>query len=124
MDGHFRAYSFVDRITSVRPGVQIRGIYDIPAGIGEFPSSLVAEAIGQLAAWSAMAAMDFKLRPVAGIAGAVELLSPVRPGQRLELAAELESVDSEAIAYGGTAQVGGVPVVRLAHCVGPMLAQE
>ena len=124
MDGYFRAFSFVDRITAVEPGVRIRGTYQIPAGLAEFPNSLVAEAVGQLAAWSAMAKLDFKLRPVAGIAGSVELLSPVHPGQTLELAAEIETVDHDAVAYNGTASVNGKIVLRLQHCVGPMLPQE
>ena len=106
MDGHFRAFSFVDRITSVQPGVQVRGLYQIPPGIAEFPLALAAEAVGQLAAWSAMARLDFKRRPVAGIANSVELLSPVRPGQTLELAAEIEEVDFDAVAYCGTAHCG------------------
>jgi len=124
MDGHFRAFSFVDRITSVRPGVQVRGIYQIPAGIAEFPQALAAEAVGQLAAWSAMAKLDFKFRPVAGIAETVELHSTVRPGQAIELAADIEEVDVDAVAYSGVAHFGGIPVVRLNHCVGPMLPQE
>lgn len=124
MDHHFRAFSFVDRITSVEPGVRIRGRYAIPAGIDSFPSSLVAESVGQLAAWSAMAAVNFEVRPVAGLAGKIELLAPVRPGQVLELAAELETADREAVAYGGTAHVDGVLVIRLEHCVGPMVPLE
>lgn len=124
MDHHFRAFSFVDRITSVEAGVRIRGRYAIPAGIDSFPSSLVAEAVGQLAAWSAMAAVNFECRPVAGLAGKIELLAPVFPGQVLELAADLETADREAVAYGGTAQADGVPVIRLEHCVGPMIALE
>ena len=124
MDEHFRAFSFVDRIHSIQPGVRIRGSYAIPSGIGSFPTSLVAEAVGQLAAWAAMAAVDFKYRPVAGLAGSIEILSRVRPGQALELAAEIETVDTEAAAYGGTAQADGVPVIRLQHCVGPMIAIE
>lgn len=121
MSHHFRAYTFVDRIAAVQPGVSVRGWYAIPAALTEFSSSLVAEATGQLAAWSALAAVDFKSRPVAGIAGLVEILAPVRPGDTLELAAEIESVDADAIAYGGTASVNGSPVLRLHHCVGPML---
>src|SRR5262245_29514872 len=124
MDEHFRAFTFVSRITSVDPGVRVRGTYDIPPDIGSFPHSLVAEAVGQLAAWSAMAALDFKFRPVAGLAAHIELLSPVRPGQTLELAAELETVDVDAVAYGGIAHVGGLPVIRLEHCVGPMMPME
>jgi 3-hydroxymyristoyl/3-hydroxydecanoyl-(acyl carrier protein) dehydratase len=121
MDLHFRAFSFVDRITSFRAGNQIAGRYAIPASLPAFSNSLVAEAVGQLAAWSSMAALNFTHRPVAGLAGRVELLSSVRPGQTLDLVAEIESVDEEAVAYGGTASVDGLPVLRLHHCVGPMM---
>ncbi len=124
MDEHFRAFSFVDRIHAIQRGVRIRGNYAVPAAIESFPATLVAEAVGQLAAWAAMAAMDFKCRPVAGLAASIELLAPVRPGQVLELAAGLESVDSEAVGYGGTAHVDGIPVIRLQHCVGPMMPLE
>jgi len=121
MDDHDRSFSFVDRVTSVQPGVLIRGHYAIPPGLDVFPASLVAEAVGQLAAWAAMAAVQFRVRPVAGIAGRIDLLTPVRPGQTLELAADLESVDEETAAYGGTALADGVPVIRLQDCVGPMV---
>ena len=124
MDEHFRAFSFVDRIDSVQPGVSIRGRYQIPPALTAFSASLVAEAVGQLAAWAAMAAVDFQRRPVAGIAAEIDLLAPVRPGQVLELAAELETVDDEAAAYGGTAHADGIAVIRLQHCVGPMLPVE
>ena len=122
MEDHFRAFSFVDRIASVEPGVRIRGHYSIPSGLSEFPASLVAEAVGQLAAWAAMAAVNFERRPVAGLAESIELLAPVRPGQVLELSADLESVDREAVGYSGSAHADGIPVIRLQHCVGPMVA--
>jgi len=121
MDHHFRAFSFVDRITAFEPGVRISGKYTIPADIAEFPLSLVAEATGQLAAWSAMAAIDFSHRPVAGLAGRVELLREVRPGDTLETSAELENADTNDVAYGGVATVNGEPVLRLHHCMGPMM---
>jgi len=70
----------------------------------------VPEAVGQLAAWSAMAALDFKVRPVAGLAGRIELMSDVRPGQSLELAVEIQTAEMDAVAYGGTAQVDGSPL--------------
>jgi 3-hydroxymyristoyl/3-hydroxydecanoyl-(acyl carrier protein) dehydratase len=124
MNGHFRAFSFVDRITGLEPGVSIRGHYTIPPAVDAFPASLVAEAVGQLAAWAAMAAVDFTHRPVAGIAGRIELLSAVRPGQVLDLAAELESVDTETVGYRGTAHADGTPVTRLLDCVGPMVPVE
>ncbi len=124
MDFHFRAFSFVDRITAIEPGNHIRGEYLIPAGLPNFTPSLAAEAVGQLAAWAAMAKMDFARRPVAGLAGEIELLHPIRPGQRLELLAELDTVEPDAAAYGGSVMVDGVAAVRLTHCVGPMLAVE
>jgi len=102
MDGHFCAFSFVDRITSLERGVSIRGHYAIPSKVDAFPASLVAEAVGQLAAWAAMTAVDFSHRPVAGIASTVDLLSVVRPGQVLDLAAELESADTDSVGYCGT----------------------
>jgi len=121
MSEHFRAYTFVDRISSIEDGLRIRGSYLIPAGIDSFPIPLLAESVGQLAAWAAMAAVNFETRPVAGIAGKIELLGAAQPGQTLELQADLESVDREAVAYGGTALVNGDPILRLEHCVGPML---
>jgi 3-hydroxymyristoyl/3-hydroxydecanoyl-(acyl carrier protein) dehydratase len=124
MDGHFNAFTFVNRITALEPGVSVRGNYFIPPQIETFPQSLVAEALGQLAAWAAMSATDFKRRPLAGIAGMIELLSPVRPGQKLELFVELESVDNEATAYRGSASADGIPVIQLQNCVGPMLPVE
>ncbi len=124
MDGHFRAFSFVDRITRLEPGAAIRGRYAIPTAVAAFPASLVGEAVGQLAAWAAMAAVNFTHRPVAGIAEAVELLSEVRPGQELKLSAELQSVDTETVGYSGAASVDGVPVLRLRDCVGPMMPVE
>jgi 3-hydroxymyristoyl/3-hydroxydecanoyl-(acyl carrier protein) dehydratase len=121
MDEHFRAFSFVDRITSVEDGRRIRGRYAIPSGLHEFPLALVGEAVGQLAAWAAMAAVNFDQRPVAGLAGSIELLATPRAGQVLELAADLEKVDAESVEYSGTAHVDGRLVTRLHDCVGPML---
>ena len=121
MDAHFRAFSFVDRITLVHDGIHIEGRYAIPAGLPDFPLSLVGEAIGQLAAWAAMAAVDFTQRPMAGLAGSVELLHAPRPGQVLELAADIENVDSESVEYRGTAHADGTPLLCLKDCVGPMM---
>jgi len=121
MSEHFRAFSFVDRITSVKPGVSVTGEYHIPAEVHSFSSSLVAESLGQLAAWSAMAKIDFQFRPVAGIAGGIDFFSPVEPGQTLDLSAQLGQSDEEAVSYGGTVKVGGREVLRLENCLGPMV---
>jgi 3-hydroxyacyl-[acyl-carrier-protein] dehydratase len=121
MDAHFRAFSFVDRITSVRDGKQIRGRYTIPSELPDFPLALVGEAVGQLAAWAAMAAIGFDQRPVAGLAGCIELLKPPRVGRVLELAADVENVDAERVEYNGTAYEDATAVIRLKDCVGPMV---
>jgi len=121
MDDHFRAFSFVERITSVQEGRRIRGQYTIPSGLVELPLALVGEAVGQLAAWAAMAAVNFDQRPVAGLAGCLELFPEPRAGQVLELAADLESVEADSVEYNGTAHVDGRLVMRLQDCVGPML---
>ena len=69
MSGRFRSFSFVDRITR-REGGRVEGHFAVPLG-AHFPASLMAEAVGQLAAWSAMGQLDFMYRPVAGLANAV-----------------------------------------------------
>ncbi len=121
MTEHFRAFSFVDRIHRDETGKRITGTYHIPAGVDRFPLSLVAESIGQLAAWSSMAAVGFEFRPVAGIAGHVEFSGEVKPGDTLELEATLVKADSEAVGYDGVARVNGEVVVRLQDCLGPMV---
>jgi 3-hydroxyacyl-[acyl-carrier-protein] dehydratase len=121
MSEHFRAFSFVDRILSDDIGKSVTGSYTIPSGVADFPLSLVAEAIGQLAAWSSMAATGFEVRPVAGIAGRVEFPGSVKPGDVLELEAILVKADREAVGYDGVAKVNGEIVVRLLDTLGPMV---
>ena len=117
----FSAFSFVDRITEFEPGTRAKGRFTVPEGVSEFPTCLAAEAVGQLAAWVAMAQLDFRLRPVAGIAREARFLGGVQPGQTLDLEIELEACDDDAVAYGGCAWVDGAKVVELSQCVGPML---
>jgi len=121
MAEHFAAFSFVDRITAFEPGLRARGEFAVPADIAAFPSCLVAEAVGQLAAWVAMEKVAFRGRPVAALANETTFHGTVRPGDRLELAVEIESCDDEAVAYAGWASVGGTRVIELKDCLGPML---
>src|SRR5574341_2127140 len=111
MADRFSTFSFVDRITGGEPGARGQGRFAVPAVLEEFPSCLVAEAVGQLAAWFAMAQIEFRCRPVAGLAGEVRILGDVAPGQVLDLHVEIESCDPDAVAYGGRACVGDAPVV-------------
>ena len=120
----FSAFSFVDRITSIGSSGQIKGSFLIPAHLEFFPQSLVAEAIGQLAAWYAMSSLNFERRPVAALAGATKYHSEARPGERLNLEAIIESCDSESVSYSGIATVGERLVLELVDCSGAMLPQQ
>src|SRR5215470_9419793 len=105
MDPYLRAFSFVDRIASISDGGKVIGQYTVPAGLKEFPPALVGEAVGQLAAWAAMNAVSFNYRPVAGLAGGIELVRPPDAGQVIELEAQLEHVDAESVQYSGSAHI-------------------
>ncbi len=118
------AFSFVDRITRLEPGVRAEGCYQVPASVPAFPPTLVAESIGQLAAWVAMEHLQFRVRPVAGIAAEAKIHRDVEPGATLSLAVEIESCSESDVAYGGRAHIDDRPVVELAHCLGPMLPME
>lgn len=121
MNGRFSAFSFVDRIARCTPGVRIEGQYTVPPHVTRFPDSLMAEAVGQLAAWSAMAHLDFAWRPVAGLAGETRYHGEAVPGKTLTLEADLARCDAEAVAYSGRASIDGRCVLELIDCVGPML---
>jgi 3-hydroxymyristoyl/3-hydroxydecanoyl-(acyl carrier protein) dehydratase len=124
MSDHFAAFSFVDRITEFEPGKRAVGRYHVPVHVAAFPSCLVAEAVGQLAAWTAMAPIGFRGRPVAALATETRFHGDVGPGDVLSLAVDVESCDDEAVAYSGTAQARGSTVIELIHCLGPMLPVE
>jgi 3-hydroxymyristoyl/3-hydroxydecanoyl-(acyl carrier protein) dehydratase len=122
MSGRFRSFSFVDRITR-REGGRVEGHYSVPLGV-HFPPSLMAEAVGQLAAWSSMAQLGFVWRPVAGLASAVHYHQLPYPGCTLQLEADIERCDAEAVAYGGRAFIDGRLALELVDSVGPMLPME
>lgn len=122
MSGRFRSFSFVDRITRREDG-RVEGHYTLPLGV-HFPASLMAEAVGQLAAWSAMAQLDFAHRPVAGLASAVQYHQIPKPGCTLQLQADIERCDAEAVAYSGKAFIDGRLALELTDSVGPMLAMD
>lgn len=121
--GRFRAFSFVDRITRCVDR-RIEGVYTVPAGASRFPASLMAEAVGQLAAWSAMSELGFASRPVAGLAAETRYHRVARPGQVLALEADIARCDGEAVAYSGRASVDGQCALELVDCLGPMLPMD
>jgi 3-hydroxymyristoyl/3-hydroxydecanoyl-(acyl carrier protein) dehydratase len=119
----FRAFSFVDRITHCADR-RIEGVYAVPAAATRFPASLMAEAVGQLAAWSAMSELGFAFRPVAGLAAETRYHRIARPGQTLALEVDIARCDGEAVAYSGRASIDGQCALELIDCVGPMLPME
>jgi len=124
MADHFAAFSFVDRIVEFEAGTRARGEFAVPSEIAAFPSCLVAEAVGQLAAWVAMAKVAFRGRPVAALANETRFHGAVKPGDKLELHVEIEHCDDDAVTYAGWASVRGQRVIELQDCLGPMLPVE
>src|SRR6202008_3931998 len=112
---HFAAYSFVDRITEYAPAKRARGSFAVPARLSEFSSCLVAEAVGQLAAWVSMAHIDFRGRPVAALATETRFHGDAMPGRALELSVDIDDCDDDAVAYNGSASVDGKTVIELIH---------
>jgi 3-hydroxymyristoyl/3-hydroxydecanoyl-(acyl carrier protein) dehydratase len=82
---------------------------------------LVAEAIGQLAAWVAMSVVNFTHRPVAALAGDTRMHRLPKAGDTLELIVDIESCDAESIQYRGRALVEGQLVLELSDTLGSML---
>ena len=120
-NAHFAAFSFVDRITGFTPGKGAHGVFHVPAAVADFPACLVAEAVGQLAAWVSMEHIGYRGRPVAALAGETRFLGAVAPGDTLELTVEIDDVDDDAVSYRGWADVAGRRVIELNDCLGPML---
>ena len=118
---HFAAFSFVDRITAFAPGKGAHGVFHVPAAVADFPACLVAEAVGQLAAWVSMEHIGYRGRPVAALASETRFFGAVTPGDLLELTVEIDDVDDDAVSYHGWADVAGRRVIELNHCLGPML---
>lgn len=118
------AFLLVDQITRIEPGIRARGGFTIPADLPDPSPCLLAEALGQLAAWVAMAKVEFRSRPVAGIAGEVRFHDMPAPGAAFDLEVELESCEADSILYAGCAYVGGTPIIELSRFVGPMLPME
>ena len=68
-----------------------------------FPSCLVAEAVGQLAAWVAMGTSTFAAARSRRSRPRRSFLAPSAPGEMLELAVDIDDCDDDAVAYGGSA---------------------
>lgn len=118
------AFLLVDRIAEIEPGTRARGSFTLPEDLPDPSPCLIAEAIGQLAAWVAMAKAEFRSRPIAGITGEALFKEGVAPGTTFDLEVGLESCEADSILYDGRASLGDRPIIELSRCVGPMLPME
>lgn len=125
-------FLFVDRILHLSsPTGSVCGIKHITpndyylstdvSGRSYFMPALIGETLGQLTAWSAMAQMDFRLRPVAGIVASATMLRPAYVGETLELESWIDTLDETAIEYHGEVRIGTNVIFRLEGALGPML---
>ena len=125
MPDPFSTFSFVDRIIDIEADSRARGCFAVPAGLPHFSPCLVAEAIGQLAAWVAMARDDFRRRPVAALAGEGRIVGRRQRQARSSSSASRSKTGmmTPSRTRGGLA-CGDVPVIELSHCVGALLPLE
>lgn len=129
------SFILVDGISHFQSGISARGVKHITASepyltrsysSGEliYLPSLIGESVGQLAAWAVIDALKFQKRPVAGIVSQVNILGEVRVGQTLQLTAEIDALDDEAVEYHGAAYVGDKKVFEIESAIGPMMAMS
>jgi 3-hydroxymyristoyl/3-hydroxydecanoyl-(acyl carrier protein) dehydratase len=112
-------FTFVDRISAIEADRAEGQIHWVP-GAAPLPPWLVIEAIGQLAAWIAIARSDFTSRPVAALIGEARLNDVAAHGT-VDLAARIERGDSRAVLYSGSARSGGADLAVVLRGVGPLL---
>ena len=114
-------FLFVDRILNSSKGKTIQGIKHITSddhylssdenGRYYFPTSLIGETLGQLAAWNVMEHLDFAKRPVAGVVASAKLVRR----------AFVDSLDESSVHYHSIARVGDEVVFTIDGALGPLL---
>jgi 3-hydroxymyristoyl/3-hydroxydecanoyl-(acyl carrier protein) dehydratase len=127
-------FHFVDQILELDPGRHALGIKRVRTdeifvrlnadGKATLLSCILGEALGQLGAWSVMAAKGFTVRPVAGVVGEVAISGEAAVGDSVLLDTTIDSVTDDAVFYHAAASVGGATVLRLENTLGPLLPME
>ena len=124
-------FLFVDRILNSSKGKTIQGIKHITSddhylssdenGRYYFPTSLIGETLGQLAAWNVMEHLDFAKRPVAGVVASAKLVRRAFVGETLLLESIIDSLDESSVHYHSIARVGDEVVFTIDGALGPLL---
>lgn len=127
-------FLFVDRVMELSPAKFIRGIKHITRDDPYlchdeenrlcFISSLIGEALGQLAAWNIMVSNDFKQRPVAGLTSIARLHRPAYVGETLLLESFIDHLDESAVQYHSIARVQDEVIFTIDGALGPLLPME
>ena len=127
-------FHFVDQILELEPGRHALGVKYVTPGdtfvrttaSGEpaLLSGIIGEALGQLGAWSVMAANDFTVRPVAGVVGEIAITGEAAVGDTILLDTTIDSLTEDAVVYHAVASVDGETVLRLENALGPLLSIE
>ena len=109
-------FLFVDAITSIGKGT-ISGYRHFPvtdpmqynpqAGLAQVASGAMCEAVGQLASWYCLKQNHFQSRPVFLFADSIDVLRPVYVGAKVDLRAEIHSLEDDAFRFSGEALVDG-----------------
>jgi 3-hydroxymyristoyl/3-hydroxydecanoyl-(acyl carrier protein) dehydratase len=81
------------------------------------PSTLVLEAVTQVAGWLYIVSSKFAISTVLGLVEGVQILGDVRPGQVLELEAWMQYHHREGATLRGVARVDGVEILRAERLV-------
>ncbi len=127
-------FLFVDRITDLSQNMIARGIKHVTRddyylcqdkdGKWCFIPSMIGETIGQLAAWHVMMKHDFRLRPVAGIAGCAAFYRSAYIGETMVIETEIDTLDSAVVQYHGEVRICGELAFCLEGALGPLLPMD
>lgn len=113
-------FHLIDRIDALEPGRAVRArkvtsrLEDHWRDTGrgpEMPAPLVLEALCQAGTWLILITTGLRRRAALLSVDSVTFHSAVRPGDVLELAGTVESLNDETAVLSGTATVGGRPVM-------------
>ncbi len=128
------SFLFVDKITHLIPGELIRGIKYVRSddyyltndeqGNPCFITSLIGEALGQLAAWNVMSTNNFTHRPVAGVVARACLYRPAYLNETILLESVIENLDSSAVQYHSNAYVNDEVIFSVEGALGPLLPMQ